>query len=103
MLGTIELWQAGRFPITTRPFGGEDLSAPARDTVRVKPAFDRFSKRRYGSGSLGQRELAISVCRHCIAALAKGGVAAAVAHDPADLLPLDIAVDTGHPGIDLGE
>ena len=30
-------------------------------------------------------------------------MAAAVAHDPADLLALDVAVDAGHPRVDLGE
>src|SRR6266852_4877075 len=53
--------------------------------------------------ALSQRQRAISVCHHRFAVLAKGGVAAAVAHDPADLLALDIAVDAGHPRIDLGE
>src|SRR5438876_10091906 len=50
---------------------------------------------------LSQRELAVPVCRHRIAVLAKGGVAAAVAHDLAGLLALDVAVDAGHPGVDL--
>src|SRR5258707_1331217 len=52
---------------------------------------------------LSQRQLAVSVRHHRLAALAELGVAAAVAHDPADLLPLDIAVDAGHPGTALGE
>src|SRR6516165_1400671 len=52
---------------------------------------------------LSQPELAIPGCRHSLAALAKGGVAAAVAHDPADILALDVAVDPGHPRVDLGE
>src|SRR5712692_5736728 len=52
---------------------------------------------------LSQRQLAVAVRRHPFAALAKGGVAAAVAHDPADLLALDIAVDAGHPRVNLGE
>src|SRR6516165_6158633 len=52
---------------------------------------------------LSERELAIPGRRHRLAALAKGGVAAAVAHDPPDLLALDIAVDAGHPRVDLGE
>src|SRR5271167_1110128 len=46
---------------------------------------------------LSQCQLAIAVCRHRLAAVAEGGVAAAVAHDPADLLAFDIAVDAGHP------
>jgi hypothetical protein len=52
---------------------------------------------------LSQRQFAISVCRDRVAALAKGRMAAAVAHDPADLLSLDIAVDAGHPRVNLGE
>src|SRR6516165_6466845 len=52
------------------------------------PAFQR---------GLSQHELAICARRHRVAALAKGGMAAAVTHDPADLLPLDIAVVAGHP------
>src|SRR5580704_494805 len=50
---------------------------------------------------LSQRQLAISVCRHRIAVLAKRWMAAAVAHDLAGLLALDIAVDAGHPRVDL--
>src|SRR3984893_2156371 len=50
-----------------------------------------------------QCQLTIPVRHHRFAALAELGVAAAVAHDPADLLALDIAVDAGHPRIDLGE
>src|SRR6202048_1024118 len=53
--------------------------------------------------AVSERELAIAVRHHRLAALAELGVAAAVAHDPADLLALDIAVDAGHPRIDLGE
>src|SRR5260370_36979451 len=53
--------------------------------------------------ALSQCQLTISVCRDGFATLAELGVAAAVAHDPADLLPLDIAVDAGHPRVDLGE
>src|SRR5260370_2195565 len=52
---------------------------------------------------LGQRELAISGRRDGFAALAELGVAAAVAHDPADLLALAIAVDAGQPRVDLAE
>ena len=52
---------------------------------------------------LCQRQLAISFCRDRIAALAKGGVPAAIAHDAADLLAFDIAVDAGHPRVDFGE
>src|SRR5215469_2570347 len=63
---------------------------------------------RSGSGivfplSLGQRDLAITLRRDGIAVLAKGRMAAAIAHDLAGLLALDIAVDAGHPGIDLVE
>src|SRR5260221_1977077 len=53
--------------------------------------------------ALSQCQLTISVRRDGFATLAELGVAAAVAHDPADLLPLDIAVDAGHPRVDLGE
>src|SRR3984893_10801955 len=53
--------------------------------------------------AVSERQLTISVRHHRLAALAEFGVAAAVAHDPADLLALDIAVDAGHPRIDLGE
>src|SRR6266550_5673418 len=52
---------------------------------------------------LTQCQLTISVRRDRVAALAELGVAAAVAHDPTDLLTLDVAVDAGHPRIDLGE
>src|SRR6516225_9075208 len=52
---------------------------------------------------LSQHQFAISLCGDRIAALAELWVAAAVAHDPADLLALDIAVDAGHPGVDLSE
>src|ERR1700732_2864357 len=52
---------------------------------------------------LTQCQLTISVRRDRLAALAELGVPAAVAHDPADLLALDIAVDAGHPRVDLGE
>src|SRR6202023_4341811 len=52
---------------------------------------------------LSQDQLAIPVRRGGFAVLAELGVAAAVAHDPADLLALDIAVDAGHPRVDLGE
>src|SRR5436305_12179186 len=52
---------------------------------------------------LSQRQCAISVGHNGFAVLAKGGVAAAVAHDAANLLALDIAVDAGHRRIDLGE
>src|SRR5690242_2050614 len=51
--------------------------------------------------SLGQRQLAVTVRRHRIAVLAKGGVAAAVAHDLAALLAFNVAIDTGHPRVDL--
>lgn len=65
----------------------------------------RRCARRWGhSGSttrrqraLRQRQLAIPSRCHRIAARAKSRVAAAIAHDPADLLALDIAVDAGHP------
>src|ERR1700738_1719746 len=60
------------------------------------------TRAQFGS-CLSQRELAIAVRYDCLAALAELGVAAAVAHDPADLFPLDIAVDAGHPRVDLGE
>src|ERR1700756_4105660 len=50
---------------------------------------------------LRQRELAVAIRRDGVAVLAIGGVAAAVAHNPGFLLPLDIAVDAGHPGADL--
>src|SRR5262249_27235163 len=50
-----------------------------------------------------ERDRAIASRHYRLAALAKLGVAAAVAHDPADLLALDIAVDAGHPRVDLGE
>src|SRR5712691_772921 len=53
--------------------------------------------------ALSQCQLTISVCRDGFATLAEPGMAAAVAHDPADLLPLDVAVDAGHPRVDLGE
>src|SRR5712691_3159199 len=53
--------------------------------------------------ALSQCQLTISVRRDGFATLAELGLAAAVAHDPADLLPLDIAVDAGHPRVDLGE
>src|SRR6266699_5769553 len=49
------------------------------------------------------RDLSVAVRRHRFAARAKGRVAAAVAHDPADLLALDIAVDARHPRVDVGE
>src|SRR6516165_1944529 len=52
---------------------------------------------------LSQRELAKPGRRDPIAALAELGVTAAVTHDPADLLALDIAVDAGHPRVDLGK
>src|SRR5216683_1815505 len=53
--------------------------------------------------AVSERQLTISVRRDSFAALAELGVAAAVAHDSADLLPLDVAVDAGHPRVDLGE
>src|SRR5205807_9546721 len=53
--------------------------------------------------ALRQRQLAIPVRCQRFAARAKGWVAAAVAHDPTDLLALDITVDAGHPRVDLGE
>src|SRR6266851_3655197 len=53
--------------------------------------------------AVSERQLTISVRCDGFAALAELGVAAAVAHDPADLLALDIAVDAGHPRVDLGE
>src|SRR5229473_6598854 len=53
--------------------------------------------------ALSQCQLTISVRRDGFATLAELGVAAAVAHDPADLLALDIAVDAGHPRVHLGE
>src|SRR6267378_2059544 len=53
--------------------------------------------------AVSERQLAVAVRRRRLAALAEFGVPAAVAHDPADLLALDIAVDAGHPRIDLGE
>src|SRR5216684_5347193 len=81
-----------------------------RSLVRCVPSgWERLSQARLrasrgrGGGALSQRQHAISVGHHRFAMLAKGGVAAAVAHDPADLLALDIAVDAGHPRIDLGE
>src|SRR6516225_2922648 len=52
---------------------------------------------------LSQRQVAVSLRYDRLAALAELGVTAAVAHDPADLLALDIAVDPGHPRVDLGE
>src|SRR6266436_1440687 len=52
---------------------------------------------------LTQCQLTISVRRDRLAALAELGVAAAVAHDSADLLALHVAVDAGHPRVDLGE
>src|SRR5580704_10507240 len=53
--------------------------------------------------ALSQRQLTISVRHDGFAALAELRVATAVPHDPADLLALDIAVDAGHPRVDLGE
>src|SRR5207237_10874138 len=50
---------------------------------------------------LSQCQLPIPVCRHRLAAVAEGGVAAAEAHDPAGLFAFDMAVDDGHPRVDL--
>src|SRR5271168_2309013 len=50
---------------------------------------------------LSQCQLPIPVCRHRLAAIAEGGVAAAETHDPAGLFAFDIAVDAGHPRVDL--
>src|ERR1700730_19131663 len=50
---------------------------------------------------LSQCQLPIPVCRHRLAAVAEGGVAAAETHDPAGPFAFDIAVDAGHPRVDL--
>src|SRR5260370_7668092 len=84
--------------------GAPILRSPCR--VRLRKAFTGTrltASRGPGCSALSERELAISVRRRRFATLAELGVAAAVAHDPADLLPLDIAVDAGHPQVDLGE
>src|SRR4051812_41248456 len=51
--------------------------------------------------SLGQPHPAIAVRRYRVAVLAKRWMSAAVAHDFASLLALDVAVDPGHPRVDL--
>src|SRR5882757_2069773 len=66
-------------------------------TVVMGPCFrrdDRWSE-------LLQPQLRISLRRDRVAAFAVGRCAAAVAGDDAPLLALDVAVDAGHPGIDL--
>src|SRR5215475_3789755 len=102
-------WTKSRVIVTLAEAGVQGTSATAsRPWI---PAFAGMTRkahysRRFSLHSrlrLSERQLAISVCRDRIAALAKGRMAAAVAHDPADLLPLNIAVDAGHPRVDLGE
>src|SRR5207237_7583540 len=51
--------------------------------------------------ALGQLEFGISACRHLVASGAVGRRAAAIARDDALLLALDVAIDPGHPRIDL--
>ena len=48
-----------------------------------------------------QRQFLVAVCRHLVAARAVGRGAAAVAVDDAGLFALHVAVDAGHPGVDL--
>src|SRR5437868_6583902 len=51
--------------------------------------------------ALGQLEFGISACRHLVASGAVGRRAAAIACDDALLLARDVAIDPGHPRIDL--
>src|SRR5260370_9131805 len=67
--------------------------------VRLRKAFTGTrltASRGPGCRALSERELAIFVRRRRFATLAELGVAAAVPHDPADVLPLALAVDAGH-------
>jgi hypothetical protein len=81
------------------------FNRPRPKRVQHSRRFDQRLSGRGGPGcsALSQRQLAIPVRLHRFAALAKGGVTATVAHDPADLLPLDITVDASHPRVYLGE
>src|SRR6266480_3013200 len=54
-------------------------------------------------GALSQRQFAVPLCNDGIAVLAKRGMATAIAHDLAGLFALDVAVDPGHPRVDLVE
>src|SRR5260370_6565298 len=84
--------------------GAPIIGSPCRVGLRKAFTGTRLTASRGpGCRALSERELAIFVRRRRFATLAELGVAAAVAHDPADLLPLDIAVDAGHPRVDLGE
>src|SRR5712672_724892 len=58
---------------------------------------------RWDCGALNQRQFAVPLCNNGIAVLAKRGMATAVAHDLAGLFALDVAVDAGHPRVDLVE
>src|SRR5438477_2831812 len=60
-------------------------------------------KFRWDRGALNQRQFAVPLCNNGIAVLAKRGMATAVAHDLAGLFALDVAVDPGHPRVDLVE
>ena len=55
-------------------------------------------KSSYLRPQLSHRERAVALRRDGVAVLPVGGMAAAVAHDPGDLLALDIAIDARHPG-----
>src|SRR4029077_15179933 len=61
------------------------------------------SLRRVSLVALSQRQLPVAVRSDSLAALAKPGMAPAIAHDPANLFALDVAVDAGHPRVDFGE
>src|ERR1700730_5350009 len=51
--------------------------------------------------ALCQLEFVIGLCRHLVTPGAVGGRAAAIARDDRLLLALDVAIDPGHPRIDL--
>jgi hypothetical protein len=85
---------AGQSAATLGAFLGNLLGATSESLGDACDA-GVLEARRGTRDCLSQYQLAISVRRHRLAALAKGGVAAAVTHDPADLLSLDIAVDAG--------
>src|SRR5437763_9479550 len=71
-----------------------------REWLSRHPHYGKFGRRR---GALSQRQLLVAVCNNGIAVFAKGGMAAAVAHHLAGLFAFDIAVDAGHPRVDLVE
>src|SRR4051812_37506287 len=85
----------------SRPISDLRVSSTVSMTKRFRSM--TLSARAEASPKLCQCQLAVTIRCNRFAAFAEFRVAAAIAHDTPHLLAFDIAVDAGHPRVDLGE